>query len=61
MECRVSVSQKKMHNRLVESGCVRSVCWQDSLLMWFTQRQVRAVVVLVGECRSYLCCVSLIS
>ena len=24
--CRVSVSQKKIHDRLVESGCVRSVC-----------------------------------
>ena len=24
--CRVSVSQKKIHDRLVESGCVSSVC-----------------------------------
>ena len=28
------------------------------MLMWFTQRHVRAVVVLVGECRSCFCCIS---
>ena len=58
--CRISVSQKKIHNRLVETGCVRSVSVEKkySMLMWFTQRQVRVVVVLVGECRSCFCCIN---
>ena len=41
-----------------ERLCAQCECWKDSVLMWFTPMQVRAVVVLVGECRSCLCCIS---
>ena len=58
--CRVSVSQKKNTRQACgERLCAQCECWKDSVLMWFTQRQVWAVVVLVGECRSGFSCMSL--
>ena len=51
-------SEENTRQACGERLCAQCECWKDSVLMWFTQRQVWAVVVLVGQCRSGLCCIS---
>ena len=54
----MSVLEENTRQACGERLCAQCECWKDSMLMWFTQRQVWAVVVLVGQCRSGLCCIS---
>ena len=51
-------SEENTRQACGERLCAQCECWKDSVLMWFTQRKVMAVVLLVGECRSCFCSIS---